>query len=371
MVELDYYEVLQISKSASGDEIKKAYRKLAMQYHPDKNHGDKEAEEKFKSVNEAYQVLSDEEKRAIYDRYGKDGLNGQGGGNGGGFDFGDISDIFNSFFGGGGSGGGGRRKPVDKFQLDTAVELELEFNEAIFGCKKELKFKIKKSCDDCSGSGAKGGKVEKCRECGGSGQIHMRQGFMTFSQTCHKCRGEGEVAHDKCPKCKGKTYIEVDESVSVDVPEGVDNGNKIRVPRKGNSSKTSERGDLYLVVKVKEDPKFVRDGDDIYLEIPVFFTQALLSESVKVPALKEEVELKLSSSVRDKQHFTFKDKGATNVRSKRKGNFIVQVKITYPAKLTDEQKELAEKLHASFGFDGHLEHSEVSSLFERVKGWFV
>ena len=246
----------------------------------------------------------------------------------------------------------------------------MEFNEAIFGCTKDIKFKIKKSCDDCSGSGAKSGKVEKCKECGGSGQIYMRQGFMTFSQTCHKCHGEGEVAQDKCPKCKGKTYVEVDESVSVDVPEGVDNGNKIRVPRKGNSSKTSERGDLYLVVKVKEDPKFVRDGDDVYLEIPVFFTQALLSESIKVPALKEEVELKLHPGVRDKQHFVFKDKGATNVRSKRKGNFIVQVKITYPTKLNEEQKELVEKLHTSFGFDGHLEHNEVSSLFERVKSWF-
>ena len=342
-----------------------------MQYHPDKNQGDKEAEEKFKAVNEAYQVLSDEEKRAIYDRYGKDGLNGQGGGfGGGGFDFGDISDIFNSFFGGGGGSGGGRRRPTDKFQLDSAVELELAFNEAIFGCKKDVKYKIKKSCDDCSGSGAKDGKVEKCKECGGSGQIHMRQGFMTFSQTCSKCRGEGEMASEKCPKCKGKTYIEVEESVSVDIPEGIDNGNKIRVPKKGNQSKTSERGDLYLVIKVKEDEKFVRDNDDIYLEMPVFFTQALLSESVKVPAMSEEVELKLSPSVRDKQHFVFSGKGATNVRSKRRGNFIVQVKITYPTKLTDEQKELVEKLHTSFGFDGHLEHSEVSSLFERVKGWF-
>ena len=369
MVELDYYEVLQVSKSANQDEIKKAYRKLAMQYHPDKNQGDNEAEEKFKSVNEAYQVLSDEEKRSIYDRYGKDGLNGHGRGGGGGFDFGDISDIFSSFFGQA-SGGGGRRRPVDKFQLDTAVELELAFNEAIFGCKKDVKYKVKKSCDDCSGSGAKGGKVEKCRDCGGNGQVHVRQGFMTFSQTCPKCRGEGEIAAEKCPKCKGKTYTEVEETVSVDIPEGIDNGNKIRVAKKGNMSKTSERGDLYLVIKVKEDEKFVRDGDDIYLEMPVFFTQALLSESMKVPALGDEVELKLNPSVRDKQHFVFREKGATNVRSKRRGNFIVHVKITYPTKLTDEQKELVEKLHTSFGFDGHLEHSEVSSLFERVKGWF-
>jgi molecular chaperone DnaJ len=371
LVELDYYEVLQISKGANQDEIKKAYRKLAMQYHPDKNQGDNEAEEKFKAVNEAYQVLSDDEKRAIYDRYGKEGLSGQGrGGFGGGFDFGDINDIFSSFFGGGAGGGGSRRKPVDKFQLDTAVELELAFNEAIFGCKKDVKFKIKKSCDDCSGSGAKDGKIEKCKDCGGSGQMHIRQGFMTFSQTCPRCKGEGEIASEKCPKCKGKTYTEIEDSVSVDIPEGVDNGNKIRVAGKGNMSKTSERGDLYLVIKVKEDEKFVRDGDDIYLEMPVFFTQALLSESVRVPALKDEVELKLSPSTRDKQHFVFREKGAPNVRNKRKGNFIVQVKITYPTSLNDEQKELVEKLHASFGFDGHLEHGEVSSLFDRVKSWF-
>jgi len=368
LVELDYYEILQISKNADGDEIKKAYRKLAMQYHPDKNPGDKEAEERFKAVNEAYQVLSDSDKRAVYDRYGKDGLNGHGGGFGGGFDFNDLGDIFSSFFGG--SSGGGRRKPVDKFQLDLAVELELAFNEAIFGCKKEVNFKIKKSCDDCGGTGAKGGKVEKCKDCGGTGQMHFRQGFMTFSQTCPKCRGEGEVVAEKCPTCKGKTYTETEDSVSVDVPEGIDSGNKIRIAKKGNMSKTSERGDLYIVIRVDEDEKFVREGDDIYLEMPVFFTQALLSESIKVPALKEEIELKLSPNVRDKQHFVFKDKGVANVRSKKKGNFIVQLKITYPTKLTDEQKELVEKLHESFGFDGHLAHGEVTSLFDRVRSWF-
>jgi len=371
LVELDYYEVLQISKSANGDDIKKAYRKLAMQYHPDKNPGDKEAEEKFKAINEAYQVLSDDEKRGIYDRYGKEGLAGRGGG-GGGFDFGDINDIFSSFFGGGfGGNGGQKRKPVDKFQLDTAVEVELSFSEAIFGCKKDIKFKVKKSCDTCSGSGAKDGKLEKCSECGGSGQQHFRQGFMTFAQTCSKCRGEGETIKEKCPTCKGKTYTEIEESVSVDIPEGIDSGNKIRLAKKGNWSKTGERGDLYLVIRVEEDERYVRDGDDIYLEFPVFFTQALLSESVKVPALKEEVELKLSPSVRDKQHFVFKDKGAVSVRTKRRGNFIVQIKMVYPEKLTSEQLELAQKLHESFGYDGeHPHQSELSSLFEKVKGWF-
>lgn len=370
MIDICYYELLEVSKSASQDELKKAYRKLAMKYHPDKNPGDTEAEEKFKAINEAYQVLSDDEKRALYDRYGKKGLEGRMGGGSGGFnfDFGDFDSIFDSFF-----GGGNRRSSKgrgDRYNLDMAVSLTIEFNEAIFGCKKEVSFKYKKPCSECNGSGAKGGERVKCPDCGGSGQVFLRQGFMTFSQTCPKCKGEGELVKEKCPKCKGNGYEEVEDKVTVDIPAGVDDQNRIRVASRGNLSKNGQRGDLYISLSVKEDSKYVRDGDDIYLEAPVFFTQTLLSESIKIPTLRGEVELKLKPDTKDKEQFVFRGEGAPNVRTKQNGNFIVQIKIVKPSKLTDEQKELVAKLHESFGFEGKPHESEYEGLFDKIKHWF-
>lgn len=366
---MDYYEVLQVAKNADGDEIKKAYRKLALVYHPDKNPGDAAAEEKFKQINEAYQVLSDDQKRSIYDRYGKKGLEGGGAGGGGfgGFSFDDVETIFDSFFG---QGGSSKKRRTDSYAADVAVELELEFNEAIFGCKKEVNFSYKKPCEECSGSGAKEGRFKTCDECGGSGQVYMRQGFMTFSQTCHRCKGQGKIVEEKCPKCKGKGHDEVKESVTVDIPEGVDSGNRIRISGKGNIGVAGDRGDLYVVLSVKSDEKFIRDGDDIYLDVPVFFTQILLGETISVPTPREPHELKLYPGIKDKQHFVVKGKGIANVRTKRPGNFVAQVSIIYPTKLTDEQRELVEKLHHTFGYDNQPHHNEFSSIFERVKSWF-
>ncbi len=370
MTEICYYELLEVEKTASQDEIKKAYRKLAMKYHPDKNQGDKEAEEKFKAVSEAYQILSDDNKRAVYDRYGKKGLEGQGGGSGGfGFDFGDIESIFDSFFGGGG-GGQRRRSKADKYNLDNAIELSIEFAEAIFGVKKEVSFKFKKPCSDCDGTGAKGGDKTKCPDCGGSGQLFLKQGFMTFSQTCPKCGGEGEIVKERCPKCKGKGYEETTESVTVDIPAGIDDGNRIRVAGRGNLSKSGARGDLYIVINVKEDKKFVRDGDNVYLEVPVFFTQTLLSDTIKVPGLRGELELNLKPSTKDKEQFVFKNEGVPNVRTGAKGSFVVQIKMVHPSKLSDEQKELVEKLHTSFGFEGKPHEKEYEGLFDKIKHWF-
>lgn len=370
MIEICYYELLEVEKTASQDELKKAYRKLAMKYHPDKNHGDNEAEEKFKAINEAYQVLSDEEKRAVYDRYGKKGLNGQMGGGGGGFgfDFGDVESMFESFFGG--SSRSAKKGRGDKYNLDMAIEVTIEFSEAVFGCKQEVSYKYKKPCGECDGSGAKDGKRTKCPDCGGSGQVFLRQGFMTFSQTCPKCKGEGEIVKEKCPKCKGQGYEDIEEKITVDIPAGVDDQNRIRVAGRGNLSKSGARGDLYIIIGVKEDKKFVRDGDDVYLEVPVFFTQTLLSEIIRVPSLRGEIELKLKPSSKDKEHFTFRNEGIPNVRTKQNGNFIVQIKIVKPTKLTDEQKELVAKLHESFGFEGKQSENEYEGLFDKIKHWF-
>jgi molecular chaperone DnaJ len=367
LIELDYYEVLQITKTADGETIKKSFRKLAMEYHPDRNPGNNEAEEKFKLINEAYQVLSDEQKRAVYDRYGKKGLEG-GGGGAGGFDFGDLGSIFDNFFGG---NGGTKKKNDDRYNLDVGVEVNLSFLEAVFGTKKDVEYAYKKPCSVCSGTGAKDGKRQTCSDCGGQGQVYMRQGFMTFSQTCPKCKGEGAVTQEKCPECKGKGNEDIKETISVDIPAGVDNGNRIRVSGKGNIGIKGNRGDLYVIIHVKDDEKFVRDGDDVYIEAPIFFTQTLLSESVKIPSLRGEVELKLNPKVTDKQHFTFKNEGVENVRTKRLGNFMVQIKLIYPKTLNDEQSALVEKLQASFGHEVKKQHDhELKDVWTRVKDWF-
>jgi len=370
MKELCYYEVLQVSKDATLTEIKKAYRKLALKYHPDKNPGDKEAEEKFKLINEAYAVLSDEEKRRIYDMYGKEGLNGQsqGGGFSGGMD--DIMDIFNSMFGDAFGFNTRNRNSSMPYPLDIEIEITLEFNEAVFGCEKEIEISYKEPCPDCKGTGAKDGEFINCDYCKGHGQIMMRQGFMTFTQECPKCHGEGRVIKDICVTCSGSGGINKSEKINVNIPAGVNVGNRLRVPAKGNVDNRGNRGDLYIHFDIKDDEHFVRDGDDIYIEVPVFFTQILLSEEIQVPSLEGEVTIKLSPKVRDKEHFIFKNKGVPNVNNPSyRGRFIAQIKIIYPKKLNKEQKELVEKLQDSFGIDSKPHKSIFESAFERIKKW--
>lgn len=375
MTELDYYEILEVSKNASGEEIKKAFRKQAIKYHPDKNQGDSEAEERFKQINEAYQVLSDENKRSIYDRYGKRGLEGMGSGGGGFNDFGsvfeDLGSVFESFFGGNSGQGRKSRGESEKYSLDLGVEVDLAFNEAIFGCKKDIQFSYKKPCGSCNGTGAKDGSVTTCNKCNGQGQVFVRQGFMTFSQTCPTCRGTGQMIKDKCHVCKGQGFEEVNDELTVDIPEGVDNGNRIRVTGRGNLGKRSGRGDLYLIVKVKEDKMFIRHDDDIYLEVPVFFTQTLLEETIKIPSPRGELELKLTSTAKDKEQFKFKAKGVKSVRSGRMGDFIAQIKIITPEKLSSEQRELVEKLHESFGYDAKPQENAFEGILDKIKHWFA
>ena len=369
-MEVDYYECLQISKNASGAEIKKAYRKMALKYHPDRNQGDKEAEEKFKLINEAYQVLSDENKRAVYDKYGKSGLEQQGFRGFRDADMSDLADIFESFFGGGFGFGGRSGRKEQKYPLDLEIEVEIKFNEAVFGCKKEIKYKRKTPCKSCDGTGSKDKKETVCSECGGRGQVFLRQGFMTFSQTCPACGGKGSVVSNPCDECSGRGFIEEKNKINVDIPEGIDNGNRIRVAGKGNVSQNGSVGDLYIVVYVDEDEHFIRDGDNIYIEVPIFFTQAALGEKITVPTLRGEKELQLQVGTKDRQQFVFRGEGVANVRTKLKGDMIVQVKVVYPTSLNDEQKELLTKLQESFGYESNPHKSTFDDMFKKIKKWF-
>ncbi len=377
MEELSYYEILEVSKSADKTTIKKAYRKMAKKYHPDRNPDDNEAEHKFKLCNEAYQALSDDQQRSMYDRYGKEGLQGMGGGgrSSGGFGgFDDLGSIFEEMFSGGGMGGSGSRrsrKDTDKYPLDLGVELSISFNEAIFGCNKDVEFKHKSSCKSCKGTGAKGGKQTSCQQCGGKGQVYVRQGFMTFSQTCPACQGEGTMPAEKCSDCKGQGFNEIKETVTIKVPAGIDSENRLRVSGKGNIGKSGTRGDLYVTFHVQSDKHFIRNGNDVYLEVPVFFTQAISGESITIPSLTGELELKLDIGTTDKQQFQFRGEGIEDVHGHGKGDLVAQVNLTYPKKLSDEQRDLLVKLQESFGIESKPHESTFESAFERVKGWFA
>ncbi|HIC43653.1 MAG TPA: molecular chaperone DnaJ [Sulfurimonas sp.] len=375
MEELSYYEILEVTKSADKATIKKAYRAMAKKHHPDKNPGDSESEHKFKLCNEAYQVLSDEKQRSVYDRYGKEGLQGGGGGRGGfggGGGFDDLSSVFEEMFGGFGGGSSRRqqRGAQDKYPLDLGLNMDISFKEAVFGCEKELDFKYKDSCGTCKGTGAKGGKVKPCSQCGGQGQVYMKQGFMTFSQTCPVCNGEGSEVANKCGDCKGQGFTEVKDTVSIKVPAGIDSENRLRVSSHGNKGKSGSRGDLYVTFQVQEDETFIRHGNDIYLEVPVFFTQAVLGETIKIPSLTGELELVLSQGTKDKAQFNFRNEGVTDVHGHGKGDLVAQIKLAYPTSLNPEQKELLEKLQDSFGIESKPHEQNFESAFNKVKGWF-
>lgn len=368
-IKVDYYELLEIERGCTDSEIKKAYRKLALKFHPDRNQGDKDAEEKFKSLNEAYQVLSDTQKRSTYDRYGHEGLERQGHSGFGNMDMGDLSSMFESMFGGG-FGGGSRQRSNSKYPLDSESEITLEFFEAAFGCEKEIKYSFKAPCDDCSGSGSKDGKTTTCPDCGGQGEVHYRQGFMTFAQPCQKCQGSGKVIKDRCRSCSGKGYQTKQESTTVKIPAGIDHGNRIRVSGRGNKIKERGQGDLYLLILVKDDKHFTRDGSDIYIEVPIFFTKAILGGTINVPTIRGEKEIEIPQSVEDKKQFILRDEGIDDVHGRGRGRQIIQVKIVYPKRLTSEQKEMIATLDESFKEENTMHESRLEELVARVKKWF-
>ena len=363
-MEEDYYEILGVARDADAETIKKAFRKLALEFHPDRNQGDKESEEKFKKINEAYQILSDDQKRRMYDRYGKEGISGAySGASGGGFDF---SSIFGDFFEQAFGGGGRSARPSDPYGIDTELAVTLEFKEALEGVHKEIKYKIKKPCSACDATGSKDKKRHVCSACGGTGRVAVRRGYMSFIQSCSECGGTGEIVKDRCKDCGGKGFTEEDVSLKFDIPAGIDDGQRVRLSGKGNVSKTGEIGDLYVIVRVKEDSHFLRDGDDLYIEVPVFFTQAILGESIEVPTPRGKAELKLKVGTKDKQRFTIYGEGAPNIRTKKNGDLIVQVNVQTPKKLNEKQEALLRELQESFGSKG----GDDEGILDKIKNFF-
>jgi len=364
-MERTYYEILGVSQSADKKEIKKAFKAKAKQHHPDKNRGDSEAEEVFKEINEAYQVLSDESKRATYDRFGKEALDGGGGGSRSGF--GSFEDIFEDFFGGGGSSQKSRNSG-EKFSEDLEIVINLSFRDAIFGVKKDMSFEYKTACSPCSGTGADGGRLVHCHQCEGHGKIHIRQGFMSIAQTCPVCHGNGTMPSKSCGSCRGNGFNVVSEKVSFSIPEGVDDGNRMRVGGKGNVLASGSRGDLYLQMNVEKDKDFIRDGSDIYMEIPIFFTNILLSKSMTIPSIRGELELSLHPKIKDKEHIVFRNKGVKDVNGSQIGRFIVQTKIIYPTSINKNQEELLSNLHDSF-YQSMDNENVFDKVFNKVKSW--
>ena len=371
MEEFDYYEILEIERTSDKEIIKKAYHKLALKYHPDRNPDDKSAEERFKQINEAYEILSDDEKRQIYDRYGKDGLERQGKGFSG--DFSGFGSIFEDLFGQAFGFGSSRRERGDseKYELDFLMRLDLSFKEAVFGCKKSISIVYKTPCKDCNGSGSADKQPTTCPDCRGKGQVFVQQGVMAFGQTCPRCHGSGSIITKPCQACKGDGFTTASEEVEISVPAGVDNEMRLRISGKGNQGKNGARGDLYLVLYVQDDAHFIRNGNDIYIEVPVFFTQILLGAKIHIPSLSgEPIELNLPPNTKDKEQFVFRDEGIADVNGRGKGRLIAQVSITYPKSLNTEQKELVQKLDESFGVHSKPYENIFHETLEKIKGWF-
>ena len=373
----DYYEVLGISKSATEDEIKKAYRSLAKKYHPDMNPGDAEAEVKFKEVNEAYAVLSDGEKRSKYDRFGHDAFDPSSGGGFGGFggfggaDF-DFGDIFSSFFGGGSTSSRSRANmPVEGD--DVATRVTVSFEEAAFGCKKEINFARIESCPDCHGSGAASeADVEKCSECRGSGRITVRQqtmlGFMQTQRTCPSCNGRGKIIKNPCKNCNGKGRIKINKKLEVNIPSGIDDRQNIILRNQGSAGLNGgPNGDLIIEVRVKEDKFFEREGNNIYCEIPISFSEATLGAEIDVPVLGGGVEkYKIPEGTQSGTTFTLKNKGIPDINTKRKGDLIIKVAVETPRNLNAKQKELLAAFASSLGENnGTKKHNFFKKIFNK------
>ncbi|GGF83402.1 molecular chaperone DnaJ [Paenibacillus aceti] len=364
----DYYEVLGVSKGANEDEIKKAYRKLARQYHPDVNKAS-DAEDKFKEVKEAYDVLSDSGKRARYDQYGHvDPNQGMGGGFQGG-DFSGFGDIFDMFF-----GGGGRRDPnAPQRGSDLQYNLTIEFKEAVFGKEMDIRIPRTESCDTCFGSGAKPGtKPETCSVCHGSGQQEVVQntpfGRMVNRRACSNCGGKGKIIKEKCTTCGGNGQVKKQRKIHIRIPAGVDDGSQMRMAGEGEGGlRGGPAGDLYIVIHVKSHDFFEREGDDIYCEVPLTFAQAALGDEIEIPTLSEKVKLKIPAGTQTGTFFRLKGKGVPKLRGVGQGDQHVKVVVITPSKLSDEQKEL---LRQFASLSGEQTHENEQSFFDRMKKAF-
>ena len=368
----DYYEVLGVSKGASEEEIKKAYKKLARKYHPDMNPGDKEAEEKFKEINEANEVLSDPDKKARYDQFGFAGVDpnygaGAGGGaySAGGFDFGDLGDIFGSFFGGARAN---PNAPQRGESLRTSVNIS--FEEAAFGCEKEVSIDRIEQCPDCRGSGcAKGTTAEVCPDCRGSGVVQQRRqtplGYMSTSAPCQRCGGKGKIIHQPCPKCGGKGMIRHRKTIKVSIPAGVDNGQTISLRAQGNAGKNGgPAGDLLIVVSVRPHEIFRREGTSVLCEAPITFTQAVLGAELEIPTIDGKVKYTIPEGTQSGTTFRLKGKGIPGLNGRGRGDQYVTVYIETPRNLNREQKEALKKFSESLGEKNYEEHKSFFGKFK-------
>ena len=380
----DYYEVLGVEKGASDDEIKKAYRKMAKKYHPDLNPDDKTAESKFKEVGEAYEVLSDKQKRARYDQFGHAGVDPSYGGGQSGYeryqqyqhgDFGDFGDIFGDIFSGFGFGGSTKtRNPNGPIRgNDTQVRIQLTFMEAVKGCKKEIPIQRLERCADCSGTGAKAGTTpETCPECGGSGQVRVQQrspfGVIQTVKACSRCGGKGKVINEPCKSCNGMGRVRHNRKITVDIPAGIDNGQTFVVRGQGDDGVNGgPTGDLNVTVLVKEDPIFQRDGFDIWVDVPITYAQAVLGDEIVVPTIDGKVSYNVPEGTQPGTTFRLRNKGVQYVNNRGRGDQYVRVNIEVPTNLSGKQKDLLRDFDSS---TGDKNYAKRKSFFDKIKDAF-
>lgn len=383
MPDQDYYEILGVSKTATQDEIKKAYRRLAMKYHPDRNQGDKTAEEKFKAVGEAYSVLSDEQKRAAYDRYGKAGVDpsaaGAGGfggfggfGNMGGADINDFADIFSDFFGGGRRREAGPRGPRAYAGNDLSYQMEISLEDAAKGKTLNIRIPAWETCKDCHGSGCRPGTSRKtCPTCHGTGSVRMSNGLFHIQQECPDCHGEGQVIADPCPSCKGTGRIRTTATVEVKIPAGINDGQRVRLAGRGEPGiNGGPAGDLYVEIRLKPHEIFSRDGDDLHAELPISFVTAALGGTVEVPTLDGKTQVTIPEGTQNGKTFRLRDKGVANLRTKEPGDLFLHVQIETPVNLSSKQKQLLRDFEASLKDGGNKHNPKTQSFFDRMKSFF-
>jgi molecular chaperone DnaJ len=372
MSKRDYYEVLGVERSATEREIKKAYKRLAMKYHPDRTEGDKGLEEKFKEVQEAHEMLTDAQKRAAYDQHGHAGVDPNRGGGGQGGDFGDVfGDVFGDIFGGGRGGG---RQSRARQGSDLRYNLELSLEEAVKGKSVEIRVPTLVGCEICDGSGSKKGSSPKtCPTCHGQGQVQMRQGFFAVQQSCPTCSGNGKIISDPCKPCHGQGRVEKTKTLSVKVPAGVDTGDRIRLTGEGEAGETgAPSGDLYVQVHVRDHKIFTREANNLFCEVPLSFTRAALGGDIEVPTLEGKVKLKVTAETQTGKMFRLRNKGVKSVRSGSVGDLICKVVIETPVNLSTRQKELLDELENSMGTgkDVARNRPKESGFFDGVKKFF-
>jgi len=375
MSKRDFYEILGVNRDANDDEIKKAYRKLAMKYHPDRNPDNPKAEDQFKEAKEAYEILSDSQKRAAYDQYGHAGVDPQAGGGGGAGmgGFADaFSDIFGDIFGGGGGRGGGGRSNVYR-GADLRYNLEISLEEAARGAETRIRIPTMEECDDCGGSGAKKGTEPKtCPTCNGHGQVRMQQGFFSIQQTCPKCHGTGRYIPTPCPSCHGAGRKKTHKTLSVKIPAGIDEGDRIRLTGEGEPGVNGgPPGDLYVQVHLKAHSVFQRDHDDLHCEMPISFTVAALGGEIEIPTLDGVAKLKIPAETQSGKIFRLRGKGIKGIRSIGHGDLLCHVAVETPVSLTDRQKELLKEFEEISQGNAEKHNPRAQSWMDKVKDFFA